>query len=373
MTDRLWRAAIRPLLFRLDAELAHRIAFAMLRAALVLAPLRAAARRLAGRDPALRTEALGLTFLNPVGLAAGFDKDAAGFAQLAALGFGFVEVGTVTPQPQAGNAKPRLFRLPADRALLNRMGFNNHGAAATAARLRRRRPADGVVGANVGRNRDSSSAVEDYVDCTQTLGPLADYVAVNVSSPNTAGLRDLQRAESLRPLLAAVRDATDRPILVKVAPDLGDDELDEIADLAVELGIHGIIATNTTISRAGLRTPAADLDALGSGGLSGAPLQAQALYVLRRLHARVGDRLVLVAAGGIETADDAWARIRAGATLVQLYTGFVYGGPATPRRLANGLAELARSDGFARVQDAVGVDATALETAGAARAAGRSR
>ena len=377
MTDALWRAAIRPLLFRLDAELAHRIAFAVLRVALAPRPLRGLARRLARRDPdratVLRTEALGLTFANPVGLAAGFDKDAAGFAQLAALGFGFVEVGTVTPQPQPGNPRPRLFRLPADRALVNRMGFNNHGAAAAAARLRRRGPADGVVGANVGRNRDSPSAVEDYVRCTETLGSLADYVAVNVSSPNTAGLRDLQRADALRPLLAAVRAATDRPVLVKVAPDLDDQQVDEIADLALELGIDGIIATNTTISREDLGTPATTLDALGAGGLSGAPLQAQALHVLRRLRARVGDRLVLVAAGGIETAEDAWARIRAGATLVQLYTGFVYGGPATARRMAWGLAELARRDGFMRVQDAVGVDAGGSQIAGAARAAGRSR
>ena len=346
MTQALWRAVIRPLLFRLDPELAHRLAFGVLRALFAVPGVRSlSARRGRRPDPALRTDVLGLTFPSPVGLAAGFDKDAAGYRALGALGFGFVEVGTVTPRPQPGNPRPRLFRLPADRALLNRMGFNNEGMEAAARRLARR--GEEIVGVNVGRNKDSEDAV-------------ADYVAVNVSSPNTAGLRDLQRADALRPLLAAVRAATDRPVLVKLAPDLDDEAIDAVADLALDLGVDGIIATNTTISRAGLET---DAEALGAGGISGAPLHDQALHVLRRLRARVGDRLVLVAAGGIETADDAWRRIRAGATLVQLYTGFVYGGPGTARRVAAWLAGRARAEGFTMVQDAVGADMPAVDRA----------
>lgn len=338
----IWRA-LKWILFRLDPERAHHLVFALLR----LVPPRV----LRGRrrdDPALRTEALGLTFANPVGLAAGFDKDGLGYRQLLALGFGFVEVGTVTPEPQPGNPKPRMFRLPADRALINRLGFNSRGVEAARARLVGR--TTGVVGANLGRNKDSASAVDDYVRGARALGPLADYVTVNVSSPNTPGLRDLQAVEELRPLLEAVKAATDRPVLVKIAPDLADDDVDAVADLAVETGIAGIIATNTTIDRSGLR----DTPEVGPGGLSGAPLKARALAVLERLHARAGDHLVLVAAGGIEDADDAWERIRAGATLVQLYTGFVYGGPGTPAGIAAGLAERARRDGYERVQQGIG-------------------
>jgi dihydroorotate dehydrogenase len=345
--SRLYRVA-RPLLFRLDPETAHRLVFALLR----LIPV-ALLRRGRVADPALRTQALGLEFDNPVGLAAGFDKDAVGFRQLLALGFGFVEVGTVTPQPQPGNPRPRMFRFPADRALVNRLGFNSRGAEAARTRLEGRR--ERVVGVNLGRNKDSASAVDDYVTGARALGPLADYVTVNVSSPNTPGLRDLQAVEELRPLLEAVRSQTDRPVLVKIAPDLADEDVDAVADLALDVGIAGIIATNTTISREGL-TETADV---GAGGLSGAPLKDRALHVLERLRARAGDRLVLVAAGGIEDADDAWRRIRAGATLVQLYTGLVYGGPQTPRRIAAGLAARARADGFATVQQGVGADASA--------------
>jgi dihydroorotate dehydrogenase len=344
----IW-AALKWLLFRLDPERAHHLVFALLR----LVPPRV----LRGRrrdDPILRTEALGLTFPNPVGLAAGFDKDARGFRQLLALGFGFVEVGTVTPEPQPGNPRPRMFRLPRDRALINRLGFNSRGAEAARARLEGR--TDHVVGVNLGRNKDSASAVEDYARGARALGPLADYVTVNVSSPNTAGLRDLQAVEELRPLLEAVRAATDRPVLVKIAPDLADEDVDAVADLAIETGIAGIIATNTTIARDGL-TDAPDV---GPGGLSGAPLKARSLAVLRRLRARAGKRLVLAAAGGILDAADAWERIRAGATLVQIYTGFVYGGPATARRIADGLAERARRDGFQRVQEGIGAAAHAV-------------
>jgi dihydroorotate dehydrogenase len=345
----------------LDAETAHRVAFRGLRLLLAAAPARrAAAAMLRGRDPVLVTHALETTFPSPVGLAAGFDKDAVGHRELAALGFGFVEVGTVTPHPQPGNPRPRLFRLPRDRALINRLGFNSGGADQVRARLARRPPnAEGVVvGVNVGKNKvtPEDRAAEDFATSARALGPLASYVAVNVSSPNTPGLRDLQAVAQLRPLLTAVQAATDRPVLVKIAPDLNDEDVDAVADLALELGLAGIIATNTTISRDGLETPRREVEGLGPGGVSGAPLQARSLAVLRRLRERTDGRLVLVAAGGIADADEAWARIRAGATLVQLYTGFVYGGPGTPARVARGLAARARAGGYARVQDAVGIE-----------------
>jgi len=347
-----YRRVLQPLLFLLPAETAHHVAFTLLRLALRLRPLRALVRRaLAPTDPALRTEALGLTFASPVGLAAGFDKDGVGLQALATLGFGFVEVGTVTPLPQPGNPKPRLFRLEADRALLNRLGFNSAGAEAVRDRLRHR-PSSLVVGVNVGRNKDGSAA--DFARAAAPLAPLADYVTVNVSSPNTAGLRDLQAVAQLRPVLLDVRAAAaGRPVLVKIAPDLADEDVDAVADLALELGLDGIIATNTTTSRDDLRTP--DVAALGPGGVSGAPLRPRALEVLRRLRARVGDEVVLVAAGGVESDRDAWERIVAGATLVQVYTGFVYGGPGTPARIARGLAARAHAGGFTRVQDAVGM------------------
>jgi dihydroorotate dehydrogenase len=359
---------LRALLFLLPAETAHRVTFAALRVALAPPPVRALVRRLlAPRDPALRVEALGLTFPSPVGLAAGFDKDAAGFRQLGALGFGFVEVGTVTPQPQPGNPKPRLFRLKEDRALINRLGFNNRGAEAARRRLERgggrRGPGRSgvVVGVNVGRNKTTPDdrAIDDYVTAARTLAPAADYVVVNVSSPNTPGLRDLQAVERLRPLLESVRAGiAGKPLLLKIAPDLADEDVDAVADLALELELDGIIATNTTIARSGLAAPSHEVDAIGAGGVSGKPLAERSLHILRRLRARVGERLVLVAAGGIEDAADAWARVEAGATLVQLYTGFVYGGPATPARVARGLADEARSHGYARVQDAVGGSTT---------------
>jgi dihydroorotate dehydrogenase len=353
---------VRALLFLLPAETAHRVTFAGLRVALAPAPLRALARRaLAPRDPALEVRALGLTFPSPVGLAAGFDKDAAGFRQLGALGFGFVEVGTVTPQPQPGNPKPRLFRLRADRALVNRLGFNNGGADAARRRLERRGGGEVVVGANVGRNKTTPDerAIDDYVAAATALAPVADYLVVNVSSPNTPGLRDLQAVDQLRPLLQAARAAVGaRPLLLKIAPDLADEDVDAVADLAIELELDGIIATNTTIERTNLTSDSEEIAAIGAGGLSGRPLAGRSLHILRRLRARVGDRLVLVAAGGIEDADEAWLRIEAGATLVQLYTGFVYGGPTAPARIARRLAATARSRGYARVQDAVGASAT---------------
>ena len=348
----MWRLA-RWALFRLDAERAHHLGFAALRLDLGIAPLRALALRLTRPDPVLRVRAFGVDFPSPIGLAAGFDKDAAAYRQLGALGFGFVEVGTVTPRPQPGNDRPRLFRLPEDRALLNRMGFNSGGADA-AARCLARRDARTVVGVNVGKNKTTpeADAAADFAAATRQLAPRADYVAVNVSSPNTPGLRDLQAVAQLRPILAAVQaEAAGRPVLVKIAPDLSDEDVDAVADLALDLGLAGIIATNTTVSRDGLQT---DTTPLGAGGISGAPVRERSLEVLRRLHARTQGRLVLVAAGGVQTADDVYARIAAGATLVELYTGFVYGGPLTPRRLAKGLASRLRAAGHDGVEDAVG-------------------
>jgi dihydroorotate dehydrogenase len=361
---------------RLPAETAHRLAFGLIRLVGTVPGLARLLRRWLGpADPVLRVRTLGLDLAGPLGLAAGFDKDAVGVEAMTALGFGYVEVGTVTAQPQPGNPTPRLFRLPADRALVNRMGFNNHGAAATAQRLRRcqarrrdsrKGAADGrppgAIGVNIGKSKvvPESEALADYVSSARQLADVADYLVVNVSSPNTPGLRNLQAVEHLRPLLAGVRQALDEatsrrvPLLVKIAPDLADADVDDVADLAVELGIDGIIATNTTIRRDGLHTSPAEVEATGAGGLSGAPLKECALEVLRRLRARTGSRVVLIAAGGIENADDAWERIRAGATLVQAYTGFIYGGPLWPRRLHRDLARLVRGAGYTTLADAVG-------------------
>ena len=352
----MYRLLYRIVLRRVPAEAAHLAAFALIRVFGRVARVPGAAwllrRWLGPRDPVLRVRALGLEFPGPLGLAAGFDKDARGTRGLAALGFGFVEVGTVTARAQPGNPRPRMFRLTADRALVNRMGFNNAGAAAAAARLARARGGP-PVGVNIGKSRAApdADAAADYAASARAVAAVAGYVVVNVSSPNTPGLRDLQAANRLRPVLVAVRAALDAavpgrrvPLLVKIAPDLADADVDAVADLALELGLDGIIATNTTVSRDGLASPAAEVAAAGAGGLSGPPLRARALEVLTRLHARAGDRLVLIAAGGIETPDDAWERLRAGATLVQAYTGFVYGGPLWPRRMHAGLARRMKAD-----------------------------
>jgi dihydroorotate dehydrogenase len=353
----LYRVALR----RLPAEGSHRAGFWAIRAAAgVPGGARALRRWLGPRDPVLRVRALGLEFPGPVGLAAGFDKDARGVAGLGALGFGFVEIGTVTARAQPGNARPRMFRLTADRALVNRMGFNNEGAAAAAGRLGRARGV--IVGVNIGKTRAApeEGAAADYAASARAVAGVADYVVVNVSSPNTPGLRDLQAVGRLRPVLVAVREALDDaaerrvPLLVKIAPDLADADVDAVADLALELGLDGIVATNTTVSRDGLASPPDEVAAAGAGGLSGAPLRGRALEVLRRLHARAGGRLVLIAVGGIETPDDAWERLRAGATLVQGYTGFIYGGPLWPRRMHDGLARRARAAGLASIGEAAG-------------------
>lgn len=342
----VYRALIRPLLYLLPAETAHHLAFGFLRFFAAIPGVKPLLRRLF-HDPrqALRVRALGLDFPNAVGLAAGFDKDAVGYEALGALGFGFIEVGTLTAEPQPGNPRPRLFRLPKDRALVNRMGFNNRGSAAAAARLKR--PHRTVVGVNIGKTKavGEDDAIADYVTSAKQVAPFADYVAVNVSSPNTPGLRNLQATEKLRPLLLAVREALNEaspsrrvPLLVKIAPDLADEDVDAVARLSLDLGLDGIIATNTTVGRTGLSSSSDQVERCGAGGLSGPPLHARSLAVLKRLKAEVGDRLTLISVGGIETPEQARERIEAGASLVQIYTAFIYEGPFIAKRLAEGIA-----------------------------------
>ena len=283
---------------------------------------------------------------------------------MGALGFGFVEVGTVTPRAQAPNPGPTLVRVTADRALLNRMGFPNKGAEAAARRLAGRSGRT-IVGVNVGKNRETAldAAADDYCDAARIAAPHADYVVLNVSSPNTPGLRDLESVARLRPLIEAVREQLgEKPLLVKISPDLSDEDVDAVADLALELGLAGIVATNTTLRRDGLRTPAAEVASAAwaeGGGVSGAPLKARSLEVLQRLRARVGDRVVLVSVGGIESADDVWERVLAGATLVQTYTGFIYGGPGWPRAVNLELARRVWDSGKRSIQELVGSAAAA--------------
>ncbi len=349
----LYTLLIRPLLYLLPAETAHHLAIFFLKLAQTL-PGGLAILRLffpVPRGPSVK--ALGLEFPSAIGLAAGFDKDAAVYPALGALGFGFIEVGTITAQGQEGNPGPRLFRLLKDRALINRMGFNNHGAECAAKALSKHQDKPRVqgplLGINIGKTKvvAPEDAVADYEASTRLLAPYADYFVVNVSSPNTPGLRDLQAVESLRPILVAVRIALDEtvprrrvPLLVKIAPDLADDDIREVAALALEIGLDGIIATNTTISREGLQTDTAIVQEMGAGGLSGAPLKTRALEVLKVLRAAAGDQLVLIAAGGIENAEDAQGRLEAGANLVQIYSALVYGGPGLPSKIARKLRSI---------------------------------
>jgi dihydroorotate dehydrogenase len=349
-----------PTFFRLcfswmDAERAHKIGFTLIKTAHSVGA-GAVLRRMFAPPSSLQTTAFGLTFPTPFGLAAGFDKEGLGINALANLGFGHVEVGTITGQSQPGNPQPRLFRLVEDRAVVNRMGFNNDGAAAVAPRLAKALAELGksystvrpIVGVNIGKTKlvELEDALEDYLISARTLAPSADYMVVNVSSPNTPGLRLLQNVETLRPLLAGVREAADAaagrhvPLLVKIAPDLSDEDVAEVADLALEMKLDGIIATNTTISREGLASPAAMVAEQGAGGLSGAPLKARSLAVLRQLKAAVGDELTLISVGGVETGAEVQERLDAGATLVQGYTAFLYEGPFWVARINKELAKL---------------------------------
>ncbi|MDB5397716.1 MAG: hypothetical protein JWM91_5222 [Rhodospirillales bacterium] len=307
-------------------------------------------------DPILAIRRFGLQFSNPVGLAAGFDKNAEVPEAALRLGFGLTEFGTVTPRPQPGNPKPRIFRLPAQQAVINRLGFNNEGldvAARRAEALQKR--GDGIIGGNIGKNKDSTDAVADYVTGAARLSPLVDYLTVNVSSPNTPGLRALQGRAALTELLSAVQAARRAPvpILVKIAPDLTEDDLEDIIRAVIDTQVAGIIISNTTIERPAGLPPVLASEA---GGLSGVPLFAPSTEMLRRAYRLAGDTIPLVGVGGIANADDAYAKIRAGASLVQLYTALVYQGPGLVRRIKAGLAARLRADGFARLEDAIGVD-----------------
>ncbi|ALD21815.1 quinone-dependent dihydroorotate dehydrogenase [Hymenobacter sp. DG25A] len=340
----MYKALLKPLFFQLDAEKAHHLVFDNLkRMARVPGGLALLRGLYDYQNPGLEREVFGLKFRNPVGLAAGFDKNAELTDELAALGFGFVEIGTVTPRPQSGNPQPRLFRLPQDEALVNRMGFNNAGAAAAAERLRHRH-SDMIIGGNIGKNKDTPNeqAAQDYVACVEALHEVVDYFVVNVSSPNTPNLRQLQEREPLIQLLQQVQERNQalpkpRPLLLKIAPDLTDTQLDDILLIARETNLSGLVATNTTISREGLRTSPQHVASLGAGGLSGQPLRKRATEVIRYLHRRSDGALPIIGVGGIHSAQDALEKLAAGAVLVQLYTGFIYEGPAIVKRINQAL------------------------------------
>ena len=342
----MYRSFIRPLLFRLKPETAHQLTVALLKVATTLPGVTGLLRKLYQvDDPRLERELFGLRFTNPVGLAAGFDKDARLVDGMAALGFGFVEVGTVTPFAQPGNPKPRMFRLPADRSLINRLGFNNHGVSRAARHLARRRSSV-IVGGNIGKNKvtPNEHAARDYESCFRALYDYVDYFTVNVSSPNTPDLRELQEKEPLTELLRGLQhlnrqQPSPKPILLKIAPDLSDGQLDDIVDICLALGIDGIIATNTTISRDGLATPDQRVTAAGAGGLSGQALRQRATEVIRYLHQRSGGRLPIIGVGGVASPEDALEKLAAGASLVQIYTGLVYEGPALVKRINQALAK----------------------------------
>jgi dihydroorotate dehydrogenase len=361
----LYRSLLRPLLFKLPPETAHEFALHALSHGLGTGVLRRIAGGRAGGARFGELRRFGLSFKNPVGVAAGFDKNGLVAPQLAALGFGFVEVGTVTNLPQPGNPRPRLFRLPPDRALVNRQGFNNEGAAALARRLHGAKP-DCVLGVNIGKSRavPVGEATADYLASFETVRPYADYVTVNVSSPNTPGLRELQRGDLLKGLLVALQQRNRElagaeggrpvPLLVKVAPDLGTGELELIVEAARAAEVAGIIATNTTVSRAGLRTDPARVAACGEGGLSGAPLREHSTRMVAALRRLTRGTLEIIGVGGIFNAEDAWEKICAGAGLVQLYTGFVYEGPGIARRINEGLAARLERHGLRTLDEAVG-------------------
>jgi dihydroorotate dehydrogenase len=361
----LYEQLIRPALFRISPERAHELGIETLRVAL---GSRAARKLFAGRfatESFGELERFGIKFVNPLGVAAGFDKNGIVVNQTAALGFGFTEVGTVTYHPQKGNEKPRLFRLPDDGALVNRLGFNNQGTERVVARLKRIEP-DCVLGVNIGKNKDvpNEEAIENYLRSFDLAHEVADYIAVNVSSPNTPNLRELQKAESLEELLGALQERNralstaggsalsspnPKPLLVKIAPDLSEAEIEAIADIAKRLKLAGIIATNTTVSRAGLKTVIDE-----SGGLSGRPLRKISNEVISKIYRHSGGKLPIVGVGGVFTAADAFEKIAAGASLVQAYTGFIYQGISFARDVNRGLLEILKERGFAHLDEAVG-------------------
>ncbi len=335
---------VRQILFLVDAEKVHQWVMKWLSLAYTILPFRILMRKcFVVKNPSLRRTLWGITFDNPVELAAGFDKDAKYTDQLASLGFGFIEIGTVTPRPQPGNPTPRLFRLPKDKALINRMGFNNEGATAAAGRLRDRLERV-IIGGNIGKNKDTPNeqASDDYEKGFRQLYDVVDYFVVNVSSPNTPGLRELQDKEPLTELLnrlqAINRQYRNKPILLKIAPDLTDDQLNDIIDIVRATGLAGIVATNTTISREGLHTEAAVVNEIGAGGLSGMPLSQRATEVVKYIHTHSHGSIPIIASGGIFTAADAKEKLDAGASLVQVYTGFIYQGPAIVKHICKGLS-----------------------------------
>ena len=352
LMERIWgagyRGLLRPILFRLDAELAHRLTLATLAHVPAMPP--------AADPPELATEVCGITFANPLGLAAGMDKDARAIRAWNMLGFGFAELGTVTPRPQPGNPRPRMWRIPAERALINRLGFPSEGIASVAPRIISARD-QGLrlkLALNLGPNKETPAAqvAQDYATLIREAAPLADFIVINVSSPNTPGLRDFQAPERIRTLIDAIRAATTvrlPPILLKIAPDLLPPLIDDLCDAAMALGIDGIVATNTTLQRGSVGVASAL-----QGGLSGAPLGSLARAVIAQVHRRCAGRLAIIGVGGVASAADAYAHIRAGASLVELYTGLIYQGPAVVRTIKRGLARLLVRDGFRSISEAVG-------------------
>lgn len=338
-------ALVRPFAFALDAETAHRLTVKTLR---LMPP-----RRPPDFHASLKMRVAGIDFPTPVGLAAGFDKDAEIPEQMLSLGFGFVEVGTLTPRPQEGNPKPRLFRLRKDRAVINRLGFNNGGQPAAYGRLQLDMRLPGIIGVNVGANKDSKNRIADYVNGVRAMAPVAHYLTINISSPNTPGLRGLQDEGTLDELLAAVRQVgAKKPIFLKVAPDLTQGDPERMVRAAIDNRIDAIIVSNTTVSRPPLKSRYAN----EAGGLSGAPLKPLALEALRQFRRASGGEIPLIGVGGITTADDAWERIRAGASLIQLYSAMVYEGPGIAARIARGLAQRLKHEGIASIAEAVGTE-----------------
>lgn len=345
-------SALLPLLRRLDPETAHNLALWSLRLGL-------AGTITTSEHPMLAVDALGLRFSNPIGLAAGFDKNAVAITPLMRLGFGFVETGTVTPRPQSGNPRPRLFRLDADRAVINRLGFNNLGLAAYLSKVANKSHRPGILGCNVGINKEGADPERDYPALIAALAPHADYLVINVSSPNTPGLRDLQGEARLRGILKAVADVVPQrpPLLVKIAPDLSPGTLESLVEICVENAVQGLIISNTTVTRpVGLRSPSRG----EAGGLSGAPLFAPSTAVLARAHLLARGRLTLIGVGGVSTGREVLEKLRAGATLVQLYTGLIFAGPALIPRLKDELVAALREAGLSDVRQAIGIDAERL-------------
>jgi dihydroorotate dehydrogenase len=367
LTERSWNAIyhqIKKYLFTLDPEEAHERTIAALRFSEKTGGTSLLRQLFRFSDECLASEIWGLRFPNPVGLAAGFDKNAEVYHALAALGFGFVEVGTITPLAQSGNDKPRLFRLVEDKAVINRMGFNNHGAVAASKNLVDFTRADVPIGVNIGKNKitPNEAAASDYEKCLERLYPYGHYFVINISSPNTPNLRDLQQTESLRELIKAIRQkaneleqrgAEPKPILLKVAPDMSDEQMLDVVQLAAAEGISGIIATNTTISREGLTTHTHSKE---TGGLSGRPLTERSTAWIKEIYQTVGNQVPIIGVGGIFNGDDAYKKIRAGASLVQVYTGMIYEGPGIVKAINKRLAELIKRDGFTNISQVVGVD-----------------